>query len=71
MYQILQKMLFHNFSKIIKSYVITFGDEDEFDHICNNEYLLSDVFDMAYCIAKQFELEHPKEVKTYHVSGKE
>lgn len=68
MYQILQKMMFHNFSKIIKTYVITFGDEDEFDRIKENEYSLSDVLDFAYCLAKDFEEEHPKEVKTYHVS---
>lgn len=68
MYQILSKMMFHNFSKIIKTYVITFGDEDEFDHIKDNEYSLSDVLDFAYCLAKDFEQTHPKEVKTYHVS---
>lgn len=68
MYQILQKMLFHNFSKIIKSYVITFGDEDEFDHIRENEYFLSDVLDFAYCLAKDYEIMHPQEAKTYHVT---
>lgn len=68
MYQIFMKMLYRTASTIIKSYVITFGDEDEFDHISDNEYSVADVLDQAYCLAKQYEDEHPKEIRTYHVT---
>ena len=67
MYGILQKMAVRYFEEIVKTYYVTFAPDSIQD--ANRRYCLSDILDMAYCIAGQFELEHENETAYFNFDG--